>query len=325
MSPHRLVPLDDHDAWDNALEGLPCGFAYSWQHCHAMRLTTGLATFLYCRETPDQKVVCPIGLRETAGETDITKPYGFSGFLARRPDPDFATDFGQFARSQGWVCGYLACDPLAAQDLGFGPESRARRGAIVVLDLTQDDAQLMASMSSNRRRVLRHRHAMDNLVADTTELHDFFRQHYPGFMREKQASSFYLFSDDTLAVLLETDGVFILGARDDQGLAGVSVFASRGPVGDYLFHVPRPGAANSFSVQLIWAGLTRLRGLGVHDFSLGGSSTADALFEFKRRFGGRQLPLEGLKLVFRRDRFDALCHAAGKDPGDAEYFPPYRG
>jgi hypothetical protein len=94
-------------------------------------------------------------------------------------------------------------------------------------------------------------------------------------------------------------------------------------VGDYLFGVALP-EGRRHAARLLWCGIERLRSLGVPALNLGGGSRpGDGIAEFKRRFGAREVPLVALREVYRPDTFQALCRAAGAEPGGGGYFPPY--
>ena len=76
----KCISLNSKKEWDEALKGINHSFAFTFENCHAMSLTTGFNTFLYCYEKEDVKIVCPLSERSYNGYTDIVTPYGFSGF-----------------------------------------------------------------------------------------------------------------------------------------------------------------------------------------------------------------------------------------------------
>ena len=326
MVHHQLIPLDAPDEWQGALEGIAHGFAHTWEHCFAMHLTSGLKTYLYCFETDKVRIVCPFAQREFDGYVDIVKPYGFSGLVGSGDCPEFSHSWKQFARQQGYICGYLGLNPLFENSTYFAPEEVYLYNTIFVLDLTLSDRELYAHLSENRRRQLRNWNQIaSSLVLDPSAGADFFVSHYLDFVREKNASSAYFFSQETLSFLTNLPNVFIVGARKDEKLVAVSVFGYTPDAGDFLFNVSVPEGRN-YSAALIWYGVQHLKALDVPLLNLGGGGHGDdSLADFKARFGSQKLPLRCAKQVYQREIYDQLCQRMNVDPNDMTgYFPAYR-
>jgi len=81
MIDQKCISLGSPTEWKDALKGIKHAFAHTWENSHAMRLTTGFNTYLYCFESNHVRIVCPIAEREFEGHVDIVTPYGFSGFV----------------------------------------------------------------------------------------------------------------------------------------------------------------------------------------------------------------------------------------------------
>ena len=101
MTTHSLISLDSTDLWRETLNDFDHGFAYTWEHCYAMRLTTGFDTHLYCFESGESRIAGPFCERRFNGHIDIVKPFGFCGFVGTRSHPEFAASFQEFARDSG--------------------------------------------------------------------------------------------------------------------------------------------------------------------------------------------------------------------------------
>ena len=326
MVRHQLISLDSPDEWRGALRGIPHAFAQTWEHCYAMHLTTGLKTYLYCFEMDTVRIVCPFAQREFDGYVDIVKPYGFSGFVGNGDCPEFSYFWKEFARQQGYVCGYLGLNPIFENEAYFALDEVYPYNTIFVLDLTLSERELYANLSENRKRQLRNWNQIaSNLVLDRSAGTDFFVAHYLDFVREKNAPSAYHFSEETLSFLANLPNVFIVGAQKDEKLVAVSVFGYTPDAGDFLFNVSvQEGRA--YSAALIWYGIQHLKALDVPLLNLGGGgSDDDSLADFKARFGSQKLPLRCVKQVYQRERYDQLCRQVGVDPNDMTgYFPAYR-
>jgi hypothetical protein len=321
----ELIPLSDRVRWKQALEGIRHAFGHTWESCHAMALTTGYRTHLYHCSTEAAHIVCPISERCFHGEIDILTPYGMSGFAARGTVTDFERIWMQFAREQGWVCGYVGMHP------GLKPHAtngfRAHYATeLYFLDLTSSESELFERLSSNRRRQINAWRACGASVCRSNqELLDFVLTHSDEFFERRSASTIYHFSAETWRHLFSSPNVIVLGATAADQIVAVSIFAASCDLGEYLFSISLP-EGRRFSAPLLWEGMLELKSRGVATLNLGGGIKGqDSVAEFKRRFGAKRVPFQCLKQVYRLDRFGLLCDIAGVPSDDLSgYFPPYR-
>jgi len=326
MVQHKCIPLDSPTEWRSALKGIKHGFAHTWEHCYAMYRTTALKTYLYCFEADDTRIVCPVVERDFEGYVDIMKPYGFSGFVGNGDCPEFPHYWKEFARQRGYVCGYIGLNPIFENSTYFELSEVYQYNTIYVLDLTLSDQELYGNLSENRKRQLRNWDRIrPSLILDKAAAKDFFVTHYVDFMREKNATSFYYFSKETLSFLADLDNVFLVGAGDSGKLTAVSVFAHTSDAGEFLFNVSI-GEGRSHSAALTWYGINRLKSLGIPNLNLGGAGHEDeGVAQFKARFGGQKLPLRCVKQIYQPEVYQQLCRQVNADPNDITgYFPAYR-
>ena len=320
------MPLDAPAEWGEALSRVRHAFAHTWENCYAMHLTTGFKTYLYCFEAENLRVVCPLAERKFQGYIDIVTPYGFSGFVGDGDCSGFRQRFTDFVKRQGYVCGYIALNPILENTTCLAHWETFQHNSIYVLDLTLGYNELYANLSTNRKRQLRDRaEIVSHTVSERDGLINFFLSNYSEFFRAKHASSVYHFSEDTLSYLLNLNNVFLVGARGPEGVEAVSVFAYTPYVGDFLFNVSLPRGRHH-SAALLWHGLTRLKALKVPLLNLGGGiSENDGVARFKQRFGGKRLALRCLKQVYQPEVYVELCRRANVDDTNmAGYFPAYR-
>jgi hypothetical protein len=325
VSPARAIALDAGAGWDAALRGVPHGIAHTRAYCEAMAAATGRAVELIAIDAPGGRALCPIAERRFAGEPDAVTPYGMSGFATAGGVPDLAARWRGLAEERGWVCAYVAQNPLLGDLTSFPASERHRRNSVFALDLTVGEERLWAGLSTNRRRQLRGWPALrERLVTDRAPLTDFLVREYPGFMARREAGPAYRMDAAGLERLCAMPGAFLVGAGDGDRLEAASLFAATPHAGDFVFNVSVPGGEHH-SVALIWYAVERMREAGVPVINLGGGvREGDALAEFKRRFGARRLPLESLRQVFRVEEHRRLCALAGADPGGrGGFFPPY--
>ena len=322
----RCIGLDVPEEWARALEHVPHAFAHTWGSCRAMQITSGFHTYLYHLKDGAASVVCPLAERPVDGNADLVTPYGFSGFAASGPCPDFARRWTRFVREHGYVCGYIGLNPLfrSATDLGF--EEPPAYNSVYVIDLTRSEADLYAALNTSRKQQINAWSATGApIIADRKPLVAFFLQTYPDFVRRIGASRTYEFTADTLRSLLTLENVLLVGAGTAGAVQAVTAVGYTPHVADYLFNVSVPEGRHLATV-LLWDVVRRLKTLRVPVLNLGGGvRPGDGVAQFKERFGARQLPLRSLKQVYAPELYAAFCRRVGADPTDTGgYFPAYR-
>ncbi len=326
MKKHKFIPLDSPSEWKKALKGIKHAFAHTWENCYAMHLTTGLKTYLYCFETEDIRIICPIAEREFEGYIDIVTLYGFSGFVGNSDYSEFSRSWNNFVKQRGYICGYIGLNPIFEKDTYFEQDEIYQYNSIYVLDLTLSNEELFANLDSNRKRQLRYwEKALSNFILDKGILTDFFLANYSAFFRRKNASPAYNFSRETISFLFSLDNILIVGGGKSDKVEAVSVFAYTPYAGDFLFNVSLPEGLHH-SVMLLWYGLNHLKSIQIPLLNLGGGVREnDTLAQFKQRFGGIRLPLKCLKQIYQPEIYEKLCRQVNADYTDmTAYFPAYR-
>jgi hypothetical protein len=325
MTNHKRIPLESPIEWRNALNGIQHAFAHTWENCHAMHLTTGFRTYLYCFEAENVRIVCPIAEREFEGYIDIVTPSGFSGFVGTGECPDFPRYWREFVGERGYVCGYIGLNPIFENKTYFDSNELYSYNNIYVLDLTLSRDELFSKLSTNRKRQIKEWEKNSvGLLLDKRVLKEFFLANYVEFFRQKEAAPVYSFSAATLESLFALDNVAMVGVSLEN-VEATSVFTYTPHAGDFLFNVSLPKGRHH-SAALIWYGVNYFKSIGVPTLNLGGGVRAnDSLAEFKQRFGGKKLTLSCLKQIYDKTLYAAMCARVGADPADRTgYFPAYR-
>ena len=323
---HELIPLDQVDEWEGALHEIPHAFGHTWGSCRAMQLSTGMNAYLYRFRGGDATILCPIAERVFLGHTDIVTPYGFSGFVGTGVHADFPMLWKEFARQQGWVCGYIGLNPILQRPTDYDAADVYEHTEVYVLDLSREESELLASFSRNRRRELRDwERSGSQIITDRGPLAEFVLREHEEFFRSHNASAVYRLSRQTWLSLFELPNVLAFGATSGNSLAAVTLFAFTPTIGESLFNISIGDGAR-LSTPLLWQGVLSLRSLGVRFLNLGGGiRPGDGVAKFKQRFGGRALPLRSLRQVYDPDVFHTLCQQAKVDPSiRTGNFPAYR-
>jgi len=324
---HRLIPLESRVEWCAALEGIPHGFAHTWENCDAMQRTTGLPTFLYCFERGNTRIACPIAERKLDDFVDIVTPYGYSGFVGTESTDEFPRLWSEFAKQRGYVCGYIGLNPALRNNGYVDPATVVPHNDVYLLDLTSDPQKLWEALSEKRRKQLRDWETVrTNIVQDRQALSRFFFEQYERFFVRKKADQAYAgFTHGTLEKLLGSGSALVIGAPATGSLEAVFVFTFTPHAAEGLFNISTE-KGREFTAMLTWFGVKYLKEHGIPVLNLGGGvHPNDGMAEFKRRFGAKRVPLESARQVYRRDVYDRLCRAASVSPDmTSGYFPPYR-
>ena len=327
MAPHqRLIPLENRLEWQMALTGLPHAFGHTWESCHAMHLTTGFKTYLYCFESDNVRIVCPLSERTFDSYVDIVTPYGFSGFVGNGVRPDFPRYWKEFTKARGYVCGYIALNPIFENSTFFDSVNAYQSNSLYYLDLTLNTGELLANLDRNRKRQLKDwERIREGLILDKVALKEFFITNYEDFITKINASPANRFSNETLSFLCDLENVIMVGAGRLKSIEAVYVFGYTQYLGDCLFNVPLPEGRHH-ATTLLWYGVNHLKSLHIPILNLGGGVCEDdAVAGSKQRFGSRRVSFKCLKEVYEPATYDKLCRRVGTNPEDMNgYFPPYR-
>ncbi|GAB2459620.1 hypothetical protein GCM10011375_09560 [Hymenobacter qilianensis] len=323
---HNLISLSAPEMWSEALKDIPHSFSHTWQSCYAMHLTTDYDTYLYNFVSNDIKVLCPIAIREYKGVKDVVTPYGFSGFIGNRSCLNFPNYWKKFAYECGWVSGYIGLNPILENPSYYAEEDVFEYNELYIINLRLTMEELFQNLSTNRRRQLKtFSDKSQNFTLDKNVIKEFFLNNYHQFFAERNASSVYNFSENTLSYIIELDNVIMVGYSEGSKMQAVSLFAYTLHGAEYLFNISLPEGRDK-AVPLIWFGVSYLKSLNIPTLNLGGGvQRNDSIAQFKQRFGAVICPLRCLKQVYNEPVYSQLCLEISADPSDKTgYFPAYR-
>lgn len=320
---HRLIPLENEKEWKEALAGIQHSYGHTWEHCNAMKLTTGHDTYLYSYENKDTLIVAPILEREFLGYKDIAKPFGYSGFTGIKFTNTFSKEWKEFTKSKGYVAGYLGIHPVFCKSDLFPQQDVKEYNCAFVLDLKPEVDEILGKMAGNRRRQFNDWHQIkSSLTENRSELETFFQGHYTDFLNRKNAKSYYFFSMETISELFEIETSFAVGAYEAGKIVAATYFAYTKHIGNALYHLSLPGSEH-YSASLLWYGARKLKSFGIPAMNFGGGFNGIA--RFKKRFGTKRYPLKAVRQIYRNDVYEFLCNKENEDPTNKHgFFPAYR-
>ncbi|MGH6691952.1 MAG: hypothetical protein ACREF4_14885 [Gammaproteobacteria bacterium] len=317
------VPLEARAEWDAALDGVAHGFTHTWEHCHALYLTSGERTFLCCLEQEGVRIVCPFVERSWGEAIDIATPPGISGFTGTADAAWLPEAWQAFARARGYVTGYIGLNPLFARP-SFA-EGAKTYNSIYTFDLRRSPDELLARADENRRRQLRdYASSAARVVSDKTRLTHFLIEQYPGFVERVQATQAHRWSAETLRFLCTAKGALLIGTEGDHGIEAVYLFCFTDYAADAVLNVALPSGRAHTSL-LVWFAVHHFKERGVPVLNLGGGAREDDdVARAKQRFGCDRLRLRALNQVYDPPKYLELCRRAGVDPFADGWFPAYR-
>lgn len=314
-----VIALEERDRWlnEHRNDGLP---SQSWNYAWALS-ASGVTAKLAVVRAGGARLLVPYVEREWSDTKDIATITGLSGASV---SPQSAAPFGlwrDFARSRGWVAGYIRLAPDT--DISMLPRSElASRSAVYVLDLEGQDVWTTASQIV-RRKVNRAMRAGVTLVEDRPTLARRLVEIYPQTMQRIPAAKSYYFTAETLARWSFDPSSVILGAQVGDDIEAVCIFLTAGKHAEW-HTVGNTISGRTLSAWLIWTGVQRLREMGIRWLNLGGGvRPGDGLHAFKEKFGAAAQPAYALHQIYDREKYRALCPAAHNHE-HSHWFPAYR-
>ncbi|MBK8552999.1 MAG: hypothetical protein IPL53_18840 [Ignavibacteria bacterium] len=178
----RCISLDSKDEWNEALKGVKHSFAFTQENCHAMKLTTGNNTYLYCFEKDKTKIVCPVSERDYNGYTDIVTPFGFSGFAGNEDCSEFVNYWNEFVNEKKYVCGYISQNPLFQNNTYYKNEEGYKSTNLYFIDLNLSLTELFENLDANRKKQIKNYKSVESkFIYDKKMLTEFFLNNYYDF------------------------------------------------------------------------------------------------------------------------------------------------
>lgn len=300
----------------------------------------------------DDRILLPYLLRPVDSEwSDATSPIGFCGIHV---DPRCSsTEVARFwsltvdhLRDAGVVSVFLRFSPLDPDSVRAVRTLDGLRVSqhhdTITVDTGPGPQQVWHGMVGRSRTAVRKATSaglagtirparIDDLVVGSR-----FRCLYEATMRRVGCRPVYHYKDDYYRLLLESLGenLVLTEVRGPDGnvVAAALFMRYAGRVHYHLAgsddHSARAGANN----LMIWTALRWAAEAGCSRFHLGGGlGPDDALFMFKRSFGGRRTPFHTGTAVLAPQQYRELTSARardlGRDPADLDnvaFFPAYR-
>jgi hypothetical protein len=312
-----VIPLAERARWDAAAaeSRVP---SHGWEFCGALA-DSGPAPSLARISNAGSVLIMPFVERDWADTLDITTITTVSGAAWFEPEPTLLDAWSDYARSRGWVAGYLQLHPET--DLSRVPGAHPGNSVFVV-DLRAGD--LLAGMSTIVRRKLKRGAAAGvTLCEDRQLIEEVVGRLYRETMVHAQARENYAYSDRTLRRWIRDSSSLVLAANAGHGIEACALFLRRDDQAEYHLGASTR-AGRGLQTLLLYAGMLRLREMGARRLNLGGGVRhGDGLFQFKAKFGGQEHALHAIRQIYRRDVYCRLMEEGGVSP-DETWFPAYR-
>jgi serine/alanine adding enzyme len=271
--------------------------------------------------------------------TDITSPYGYSGYLASRGGlclERFFKIFKKYCQDNHIVTEFIRFHPLLNNHeycRAFIPNQSFSE--VVVLDLTKDKEQQWNDLSPTCRNKIRK--ASKNKIKifhdEKYEHLDTFCTLYTATMQRLGAQKYYSFTKEWFEKLVDllADNVALFHALYDDGIIMSALFLYDRDFIHYFLSgsdasLNKLGANNLMLFEVADWAQTR----GIRYLNLGGGMQAnDSLFKFKASFSPLRQTFCVGNVVHNPSVYRSLCDRKlaaheGHQPLDTQFFPFYR-
>lgn len=341
----EVLRLDSEDPrWGTWVEQCPHDF-YHWPHYAALEATRlGGTAVAYVFVDGDDVALMPLVVREVPGHCgwiDGVSPYGYSGPVFSRSDPDLgARAIGAMVarmREHGLCAAYVRTHMLLHQPLAAMREF----GRVVAhaqtawIDLTRPEAEQWADYRAVHRNLVR-RARRSGLTAVIDPDWARFEEFYEVYAQTMEAlgARWSGFARDYLWGLKQALGSAVslcLVDRDGRVAAG-GVFTECDGLVQYHFSGTASAERRHSPSRLMidhvrqWATMRGHRALHLGG-GVGGRD--DALFRFKRGFSRQRAMVHTWQVVLASERYDALVRQWEQQSGSSaaeasDFFPVYR-
>lgn len=265
-------------------------------------------------------MILPFAVRAFRGYTDIVSLPGLSGTLIEPDSVEPLSVFADFARSRGWVSGYLqlsyANSGLAVSSL---PTVQAHNH-LFVFDLDTWSADV--SLGHNMRKTLR-RCDRDGAILTTDQ--DRLSRAFPDLYAEsmRRFGKAVDFGPDVLRRWFADPCVTLFGGERNGRLEIVALCRRLGHRAEGHL-VGSTDQSRDLHAWLFWKTAEAFGQHGVTEYNIGGYGTlGDGLDQLKTRLGARRVPMGAVRQIYDVTAFGRLCAEMAADP-NSRYFPPYR-
>jgi serine/alanine adding enzyme len=312
-----VIPLAERAQWE-AVAGESRVPSHGWEFCAALA-DSGPAPSLARISNAGSLLIMPFVERSWANTVYITTITTVSGAAWFDPDPVLLDGWSDYARSRGWVAGYMQLHPDT--DLARVP-SVVPGNSVFVVDLRGSD--LLAGASTIVRRKLKRASAAGaKLCEDRHLIEEAVVRLYRETLVRVHARDNYAYSEPTLRRWIRDPMSVVFGAIAGDGIEACALFLQRDDQAEYHLGAST-NAGRGLQTLLLHTGMLRLREMGVRRLNLGGGVRhGDGLFQFKAKFGGEERVLHAVRQIYRRDVYRRLTDEAAASP-DETWFPAYR-
>jgi GNAT superfamily N-acetyltransferase len=341
----------DVATWDALVDSAPVPDVYYRPgYVQAAALPAGGPGVALVVDAEGSRVLVPLVLRTfddlafARGERggDAITPYGYGGFLPLEGEVDIdlaslLEELRAWLTASGLVTAMLRLHPLLRQDAypwdGAGAEYR-RHGPSTAIELARwnDAARCIATLRKGHRADLgAARKQLEVRWGTEPPALAAFRALYDATMERLGAGPSYRFSPAYYEQLVAGLGdrlALALAYAGEVPVAGALFFADRDHAHYHLSATRPDHRVRGATTLIINEGAAWARARGCQRLQLGGGTTgSDALYAFKRGFGGEEYSYGFVTLVADAQRYAELVARRAATipvPPRAGFFPAYR-
>ena len=357
MSNYKLIPVDDHDQWIDALELCGKYDTYHLPDYHLLAKEQKEGTpFLFFFQDEGYFAACPFLLRqisdvqglEDSQSFDVTSVYGYPGIVTNIENgsinsENFRRDFQKallhILTDKQVIAFFSRQNPLFQTSWLFrGMGDIQAMGKTVAIDLTQSMHEQEKNMTKGHRYDIRKAKESGIFAYEDKEFDklDDFILIYNETMKRNGAMEYYFFSKSYYNELKRSLGnkIKLFVAEKDDVLISASLFLVTGKIIQYHLSGTPDSCLRYSGAKVI---LDKVRRWGASQgykwLHLGGGlgSMEDSLFRFKSGFSKLKFSFEIIKAIIEPQIYDELVvqknhwiESCGYEKESDNYFPNYR-
>jgi len=316
------ISIENKDGWSKLHESKSTDLYMSWEYCQIINDKYELGITLLCIENGNNGVMLTYAKRSKKNDNfDLFTPYGMGGIeIWGDKKEDMIQSLSKYLGSKQYVSYYLLC---SADQFKQNNDLFKTHRTTYNLNLNKSVEELWKGIHKNHKYEIKKIKQDDfKIIYEKSILKDNFTDLYEQTILRVNASSAYSYKRATLQNLINSNISELIGACINNKIVCVVLFIKFKNKAEYFINASTQEGRFA-SRKLIWEMIVNLKEQGIETINLGGGvKEGDFLDDFKRRFGGKAMPMGKLTGVVNHVKYDELCKEFCLHES-TDYFPPY--
>lgn len=316
------ISIENKDSWSKLHESRSTDPYMSWEYCQVIDDKYEFGITLLCIENGNNGIMLTYAKRSKKKDYfDLFTPYGMGGLeIWGEETESIIQSLLKYLGSKQYVTYYLLC---SADQFNQNNEIFITHRTTYNLNLNKSVEELWKEIHKNHKYEIKKIKQDDfKIIYEKSTLKDDFIDLYKQTIIRVNASSVYSYEPSTLLNLINSNMSELIGASINNEIVCIVLFIKFKKKAEYFINASTYEGRFA-SRKLIWEMIVNLKEHGIENINLGGGvKEGDFLDDFKRRFGGKAMPMGKLTGVIDHAKYDELCKEFCHNESTG-YFPPY--